>query len=51
MMFLGESFDLFGRHFPASTEDFEFAKMFTGLTEQLLAEGRLKPYPVRLCEG
>ncbi len=51
MTFLGESFDKFGKHMPASLEDFEFAKMFTGLTERLLAEGKLKPHPVKLCEG
>lgn len=51
MTFPGEEFDLFGKHFPASAEDFEFAKMFTTLTEKLLAGGKLKPHPVKLCEG
>lgn len=51
MTFLGEAFDKFGKHMPASEEDFEFAKMFTALTEQLLAEGKLKPHPARVQEG
>ncbi|GAB1196353.1 hypothetical protein APSETT444_005622 [Aspergillus pseudonomiae] len=51
MTFRGEPFDLYGKHFPASAEDFEFAKMFTQLTETLLAENRLKPHPVRIGEG
>ncbi|KAF8862863.1 zinc-binding oxidoreductase [Acephala macrosclerotiorum] len=51
MTFPGEAFDLFVKHFPASTENFEFAKMFTTLIEKLLAEGKLKPHPVKLCEG
>ncbi|KAB8210546.1 chaperonin 10-like protein [Aspergillus parasiticus] len=51
MTFRGEPFDLYGKHFPASAEDFEFAKMFTQLTETLLAENKLKPHPIRICEG
>lgn len=51
MTFRGEPFDLYGKHFPANAEDFEFAKMFTQLTETLLAENKLKPHPVRICEG
>lgn len=51
LMFRGEAFDLFGKHFPASAEQFEFAKMFAGLTERLLAEGKLIPHPVSLQKG
>ena len=51
MTFLGESFDKFGKHMPACKENFEFAKKFTGLTERLLTEGKLKPHPPRICEG
>lgn len=51
MTFLGEPIELFGKHFPASSKNFEFAKMFTALTEQLLAEGKLQPHPHKLCEG
>jgi hypothetical protein len=35
---MGEEFIYGGRTFPALPEDFEFAKMFMGLTEKLLAE-------------
>lgn len=49
--FLGESFDIFGKHRPASAKDFEFAKQFIELTEQLLNEGKLKAHPVRLLDG
>lgn len=51
MMFLGEAFDKFGMHVDARPEDFEFAKRFAGLTEELLAEGKLKPHRVKVCEG
>ncbi|KAF7585700.1 hypothetical protein BBP40_010261 [Aspergillus hancockii] len=51
MTFRGEPFDLYGQHFPANAEDFEFATMFAQLTETLLAENKLKPHPVRVCEG
>ncbi|GMG05585.1 unnamed protein product [Aspergillus oryzae] len=51
MTFRGEPFDLYGKHFPPSAEDFEFAKMFTQLTETLLAENKLRPHPIRVCEG
>lgn len=50
MTFLGEDFDLFGKHFLASQKDFEFAKKFTELTGRLLAENKLKPHPTRLGE-
>ncbi|KAH0844038.1 hypothetical protein AYO21_02204 [Fonsecaea monophora] len=46
--FAGEAFDKFGKHFPASRRNFEFAKMFTTLVEGLMAKGRLMPHPVRL---
>lgn len=51
MTSLGESFDKFGRHYPANTEDFEFTINFTALAERLLAEGKLKSHPVELCRG
>jgi NADPH:quinone reductase-like Zn-dependent oxidoreductase len=40
-----------GTHFPRSTEDFEFARMFFEMTERLLAEGKLKTHPEKLREG
>ncbi|CRG89693.1 Protein TOXD [Talaromyces islandicus] len=51
MTFRGEAFDLFGRHFPASNEDFEFASMFAGITERLLEDRLLVPHPVVLGDG
>jgi hypothetical protein len=48
MKFIRESLDLLGKHLPGSEEDFDYAKPWTGLTEQLLAEGKLKP---SLCQA
>jgi len=45
-----EPIDIFGKHWPANAEDFEFAKMFSGLTERLLTQGDLKPHPGRAGE-
>lgn len=51
MTFRGEAFDLFGRHFPADPNDFEFACRFASLTERLLEEKKLVPHPVLLQSG
>jgi hypothetical protein len=40
----GEKFDFAGNEFPASSEDFEYAKKFLGMTEKLLAEGKLRAH-------
>jgi NADPH:quinone reductase-like Zn-dependent oxidoreductase len=48
--FAGEAFSKFGKHFPASTDGFEFAKKFTALTERLVAEGKLLATPVRMVD-
>ncbi|KAK4973094.1 hypothetical protein LTR42_006388 [Elasticomyces elasticus] len=40
-----EPFTKGGKDFPAVPEDFEFAKQFFGITEKLLAEGKLKTHP------
>lgn len=48
MTFIGEAFDKFGSHMESRPEDFEFAKRFTSLTEDLLAQGKLRPHPLRL---
>ena len=40
---LAEPFELGGKFFPPSEDELEFAKMFYGLTQDLLAEGRIKP--------
>ncbi len=44
----GEAFDKLGAHVPAIPENLEHAKRFWRLTERLLAEGRLRPAPVRM---
>lgn len=41
-----EDFEMMGNKFPRSTEDFEFCKSFFGLTEKLVAEGKLEAHPV-----
>jgi hypothetical protein len=35
MAFIGEPLDLLSKHVPGSEEDFEFAELWTGLTEPL----------------
>lgn len=45
-----DAFTKGGKEFPASKEDFEFAKTFFGLTEKLLAEGKLKTHPEQVGE-
>ncbi|EXJ87206.1 hypothetical protein A1O3_04165 [Capronia epimyces CBS 606.96] len=47
----GEAFTFGPVEFEASPEDFEFAKLFMGLTEKLLAEGKLKTHPEIVGEG
>ena len=37
--------------FPAVKEDFEFAKMFMEITENLLKEGKLKTHPEKVGDG
>jgi len=37
--------------FAPKPEDFEFGKEFWGLTEKLLADGRVKPHPAEVGEG
>ena len=34
--------------FPALQEDFEYAKMFMGITERLIREGKLKTHPEKI---
>lgn len=46
-----DAFTKGGRETPANPEDFEFAKKFFGLTEKLLAEGKLKTHPELVGEG
>lgn len=42
----------FGKEFPASQEDFEFARMFMGRVQQFLQEGQIKPHPEKVgAEG
>ncbi|KJX96792.1 zinc-binding oxidoreductase ToxD like protein [Zymoseptoria brevis] len=47
----GEEFNKFGKHFPASLEDFEHAKMFWALSEELIHAGHLTPHPVEARKG
>jgi NADPH:quinone reductase-like Zn-dependent oxidoreductase len=47
----GEEFVLLGTVFPASEEDYGFGKMWMGLTEKFVAEGKIKPHPKRVRDG
>jgi NADPH:quinone reductase-like Zn-dependent oxidoreductase len=47
----GEKFDKFGFAIPAIQNDFEFGKMWMGLTEKLVSEGKLKPHPAKVGKG
>ncbi|OJJ45192.1 hypothetical protein ASPZODRAFT_133825 [Penicilliopsis zonata CBS 506.65] len=47
----GEKFDKYGHHYPASEEDFEFAKRWTTFIERIVAEGKLIPHPKRVENG
>ena len=47
----GEEFVKGGHKFPASKDDYEFAKTWMELTEKLVAEGKVKPHPKRLGSG
>jgi hypothetical protein len=47
----GEEFSKGGRSTPATKEDFDFAKKFYGITEKLLADGKLKTHPEKVGEG
>ncbi|KIW38808.1 uncharacterized protein PV06_08647 [Exophiala oligosperma] len=40
----GEPFEKRGNNFPASPEDFAFTKRFMAITEELLAQGQLRPH-------
>ncbi|KAI2464693.1 oxidoreductase-like protein [Annulohypoxylon bovei var. microspora] len=48
---IGESFPKFGMEWTSTPADFEFASKFWSLTENLLAQGKLKAHPVSLREG
>ncbi|KAM3080559.1 hypothetical protein ACMFMG_005501 [Clarireedia jacksonii] len=47
----GEPFTKFGMDFPFIKEHFEFGKMFWKLTEELVAQGKVKPHPAVVKEG
>jgi NADPH:quinone reductase-like Zn-dependent oxidoreductase len=47
----GEDFDKYGEEWPASHEDWTFAKMWMELTEKLVSEGKVVPHPKRAEEG
>lgn len=44
----GEAFEKMGRQVPAKPEDFEHAKMFWELSEKLIADGKIKPHPLKV---
>ncbi|KXT03772.1 hypothetical protein AC578_760 [Pseudocercospora eumusae] len=45
-----EAFSKAGRETPAKQEDFDFAKKFFNITQNLLAEGKLKTHPEKVGE-
>lgn len=47
----GETFQRYGLEYPASKEDFEFAKVWMELTENLVKEGTIKVHPKRVESG
>lgn len=47
----GEYHVKYGQEWPASKEDWEFAKMWMGLTEKFVAEGKVKPHRKQVEEG
>ncbi|KAH7330218.1 putative zinc-binding oxidoreductase ToxD [Rhexocercosporidium sp. MPI-PUGE-AT-0058] len=47
----GEEFEIEGEVWPASPEDNSLARVFIGLFDGLLREGRIKTHPVGLREG
>jgi len=46
-----EEFTKGATKYPASKEDFDFAKTFFEMTEKLIADGKLKTHPDKLREG
>lgn len=44
----GEPFSFGPTKIPAAPEDFEYTKKFLAITEQLLAEGKLKPHTAKV---
>ena len=49
---IGEEMSFPGRGtIPAKEEDLQFMSMFTGIAQELLAEGKIKPHPVSLRQG
>ncbi len=47
----GEGFEKMGHQFPAIQDDYEFGKMWFGLTEELVREGKLKAHTARVGDG
>jgi hypothetical protein len=48
---VGEDFEFEGKEWKADSQDFELAIEVANLTENLLAEGKLKPHPGEVREG
>jgi len=47
----GESFEKFGKLWPASSKDLEQAKMFSELSSRLIAAGKIKPHKPEVGSG
>ncbi|KAJ3112112.1 hypothetical protein HK100_002448 [Physocladia obscura] len=47
----GEGFQKYETDWPASKEDYEFAKTWMSLTEKLVAEGKIMPHPKKVMHG
>ena len=47
----GEAYQKMGPRVPANDENFEFAKKFATIADDLVMSGRLKFHPTRLMEG
>jgi len=48
---MGEAFELQGKKFAASREDFEYARKFWVMAEKLLAEGKFRPHRTDVRTG
>ncbi len=47
---IGEEYVKFGTKTPAKRDDYEFAKKFWALSDKLVADGKIKPHPVKVGE-
>ena len=47
----GEEFYKFDTTFPALKDHFDMGVIFWKLSAKLLADGKVKPHPIMVCEG